>query len=65
MSENNTNGGMQLIEEDPRLRRRTVLENALENAGAVMVRGEGVNLTDAGVGDEDEVLAWDPFESAL
>ena len=47
------------------MRRRTVLENALENAGAVMVRGEGVNLTDAGVGDEDEVLAWDPFESAL
>jgi hypothetical protein len=56
---------VELVEKSPSLRRRAVLEDALENTASVRVSSETMNLTDAGVGDEVEVLGRDTLKSAL
>jgi hypothetical protein len=56
---------VELVEQRARLRRRAVLENTLENATSVRMRGEAMNLADAGFGDEDNLVARDALESAL
>jgi hypothetical protein len=56
---------VELVEKGASLRRRAVLEDALEDAATVRVRSETVDLTDASVGDEVEMLGRNTFESAL
>lgn len=56
---------VELVEEGASLMRRTVLEDALEDTASVRVRRETVDLVEAGVGDEVEVLGRDTLKSAL
>lgn len=56
---------MQLVEEDARLARRAVLEDALEDSASVRVRSQAMHLSNARIRNERDVLAGNAFESAL
>lgn len=56
---------VQLVEEAASLRWGAILEDALQDAAAVRVRGESVNLTDAGVRNERDLVAGYSLEGAL
>lgn len=56
---------MELVEEASRLRRGAVLEDALKDSASIRVGSESVDLSDAGVGDEGDLVARHSLERAL
>ena len=58
-------GGEELVEDPPLSALATVFEHALDDAAAVGVRRENVNLSGEGVDDELDVLQRNPFDRLL
>lgn len=56
---------VKLVEQHPRLSGRAVLEDALEHTASIRMSSKSVNLTDASVGDEGDLVAGNSLESAL
>lgn len=56
---------VQVVEEDTRLRGGAIFKDALKDPTAVGVGGERLHLTNAGVGDEDELIRGNSLKGAL